>query len=52
MSDEHKDDCECQKCCEHGDVCTDERCCLICGKDMTEDLVAAAEYQADMIEDR
>lgn len=33
----------CEDCCEHSDVCRDERCCLICGKDMTENLIAAAE---------
>lgn len=36
----------CEKCCEHDDICLDERCCLICGKDMTEHLMAAAYDRA------
>lgn len=26
--------------CEHLDIDKDERCCLICGKDMSEDLMS------------
>lgn len=33
----------CEECCEHGDICTDDRICLDCGKDMTEHLYAQAE---------
>lgn len=32
--------------CDHGDVCLDERCCLDCGKDMTEELMARAHDRA------
>lgn len=32
----------CQLCCEHDDICYDERCCLVCCEDMTEDLAARA----------
>lgn len=32
----------CEACCDHDDVCMDERCCLICGKDMTEEFAARA----------
>ncbi len=28
--------------CEHDDICEDEFVCLICGKDMREDLMAKA----------
>jgi hypothetical protein len=28
--------------CDHFDVCDDERVCLDCGKDMTEEMMAAA----------
>ena len=38
--------------CEHGDVCQDERLCLDCGKDMTEELVCRAEAWRDAMEDR
>lgn len=31
--------------CEHDDVDMDERCCLDCGKDMTEDIASAYEYR-------
>lgn len=30
----------CKECCEHGD--TDNHCCLICDKDLTEDRMSAA----------
>jgi hypothetical protein len=30
--------------CEHSDIDQDKRCCLDCGKDMTEHLMAQAEY--------
>lgn len=46
------DDMFCQEHCEHDDVCTDERCCLNCGKDMTESMCAEAEMISDMKEDR
>lgn len=36
------EDSPCELCCEHSDIEYDERCCLICGKDMTEDLASAA----------
>ena len=36
------DDTVCESCCGHGDVCTDERICLDCDKDMTENLMCAA----------
>lgn len=39
----------CEKCCEHQDICYDERGCLICGKDMTEELMARAY---DLAKDR
>lgn len=32
----------CEDCCEHSDVCRDERICLICDKDMSEELSARA----------
>lgn len=32
--------------CEHGDICQDERCCLDCGKDMTEELLSNAYDRA------
>jgi hypothetical protein len=32
----------CEDCCDHGDICPDERICLVCGKDLTEDLSAKA----------
>lgn len=48
----HAKDCDCPDCCEHDDIDVDERCCLVCGKDMTEDLCAEAEARADMLEDR
>lgn len=38
--------------CEHGDVDRDERCCLICAADLSEDFVCAAEARADAMEDR
>ena len=38
--------------CEHDDVDEDDRCCLDCGKDMTEELACKAEYYRDMMEDR
>jgi len=44
------EDSECQKCCEHSDV--DYPCCLICGKDMTEDFACAAEAAYDSEMDR
>lgn len=34
----------CQACCDHDD--TDDHCCLICGKDLTEDRMAAAYDRA------
>lgn len=37
----------CEWCCEHQDVEWDERCCLICGKNMTEEMVARAEALYD-----
>lgn len=40
----------CQKCCDHTDV--DKRTCLICGKDLTEDLAAEAEWRRDQHEGR
>ena len=33
-------DVTCEDCCDHSDC--DEHCCLICGKDMTEDFAARA----------
>lgn len=39
----------CPECCEHGDICYDERVCLICDADMTEDLSARAY---DLAKDR
>jgi len=36
----------CYDCCEHSDVCSDERGCLICGKDMTEEIMSAAYDRA------
>ena len=44
------DELDCELCCEHDDH--DGHCCLICGKDMTETLVARAEASADSLEDR
>lgn len=41
----------CQKCCDHSDIDEDERCCLICGADVTEDLIAKAEWYAEMSKD-
>jgi len=32
----------CEECCDHSDICYDERICLCCGKDLTEDLSAKA----------
>lgn len=32
--------------CDHSDVCHDEMVCLICGKDMAEDLLSAAYDRA------
>ncbi len=32
----------CFKCCDHSDIEEDERCCLICGRDMTDDLAGRA----------
>lgn len=33
--------------CEHDDVELDERCCLTCGKDLTEDMCAEAEWNSE-----
>lgn len=38
--------------CDHGDVDMDERCCLDCNKDMSEELCAQAEHDAEINEDR
>lgn len=38
--------------CDHSDVCQDERCCLDCGKDMTEELACGTEYRRDTMEDK
>lgn len=42
------DNTECEQCCTHDD--TDDHCCLICGKDLTEDRMAAAydRYKDEM----
>lgn len=32
----------CEECCDHSDIEYDEGCCLICGKDLTEELSARA----------
>lgn len=39
-----EDDEICEECCEHGD--TDEYCCLDCGKELTEERMAAAYDRA------
>lgn len=43
----------CEDCCDHGDVDSDERCCLDCGKDFTEQLMARAydQWKASKYED-
>jgi hypothetical protein len=38
--------------CDHGDICFDDRVCLDCGKDMTEELSSRAEAAREMREDR
>lgn len=38
--------------CEHSDICKDERICLNCGKDMSEELACEAENIIDTYEDR
>lgn len=39
-------ECECQECCEHGDM--DGGYCLDCGKDRTEELMSRAyDYYKD-----
>ena len=38
----------CEDCCDHSDICRDERLCLICGKDLTEEFICDAEARADL----
>lgn len=33
--------------CEHGDVCQDERVCLICSQDMSENIMNAAHERME-----
>lgn len=33
----------CESCCDHDDVCTDERICLICDKDLSESMASNKE---------
>jgi hypothetical protein len=41
----HDEDARCAKCCDHTDM--DERTCLECGADMSEELAARAEWAAE-----
>lgn len=36
----------CQKCCDHSDLCYDELVCLICSKDMIEEMSAESYERA------
>jgi hypothetical protein len=42
----------CQDCCDHNDFCEDKRICLICDKDLTEDMAGWAESAYDSLTDR